>query len=256
MGEYHSQEKIISMHHFFIKPEDISDNTAIIKGDDVRHIVNVLRMKVGQELLISTGEDWDYLCTIKEILSDSVLLDIKSENEDTKELGVKVRLYQGLPKSDKMEFIIQKAVELGVYEIIPVITKRTIVKLDKKKSDLKVGRWQAIAKSAAKQSKRGIIPKIEAPIDFKNAIDSAKDFEKKLIPYEEAVDIEKTRRLLREFNKGDNIAVFIGPEGGFEANEVEYAVERGFEAVTLGKRILRTETAGLAILSNIMLYTD
>lgn len=244
------------MHHFFIKPEDILDNTAIIRGEDVRHIANVLRMKEGEELLISTGEDWDYLCTIKEILEDSILLDIKSENENIRELGVKITLYQGLPKSDKMELIIQKAVELGVYEIIPVITKRTVVKLDEKKAISKVNRWQSISESAAKQSKRNIIPKVGSPMDFKNAINMAKDFEKKLIPYEDAIGIEKTRNLLKSFKNKDRVAIFIGPEGGFEDKEIEYARENGFEVISLGKRILRTETAALVVLSNIMLYTD
>ena len=178
------------------------------------------------------------------------------ESMEQRELPVNITLLQGIPKSDKLEMIIQKAVELGVSEIIPVKTKRVVVKIDEKKVDTKVNRWNAIAESAAKQSKRSIIPKVYEPMSIDNALEIVKDFGVKLIPYENADGIDKTRRILDNMDKTKNIAVFIGPEGGFEESEVERIKNSGFEVITLGKRILRTETAGLALLSNIMIRLE
>ena len=239
------------MYHFFVDENQIEKDRAYIIGSDVNHIVNVLRMKVGEELLISVKGDWDYLCRIVDIEPDRVSLFIV-ESMESKELPVKIILLQAIPKFDKLELIIQKAVELGVSEIIPVITKRVVVKLEEKKIKTKVDRWNAIANSAAKQSKRSIIPKVCNPQTLKQSLETVKDCGVKLIPYENADGIQKTRQILDALNGKDNIAVFIGPEGGFEENEVFEALNSGFEAITLGKRILRTETAGLALLSNIM----
>jgi len=244
------------MYHFFVKPEQISDKKAIITGPDVNHIKNVLRMKPGEDILISNGEDWDYLCTIDAIEKDEIILKIISENESLKELPGKITLYQGLPKSDKMEMIIQKAVELGVSRIVPVITKRVIVKLDDKKSDSRIKRWQAIAESAAKQSKRSIIPIVSEPLKYMDAIAEGALNDKKFVPYEHACDMEKTRKLIADIKSGENIAVFIGPEGGFEDREIEAAISCGVEPITLGRRILRTETAGITILSVIMMHLE
>ena len=243
------------MYHFFVSEEQINGENAYIEGSDVNHIANVLRMKPGEELLISVKGDWDYLCKIVDIETDRVNLKVL-ESMEQRELPVNITLLQGIPKSDKLEMIIQKAVELGVSEIIPVKTKRVVVKIDEKKVDTKVNRWNAIAESAAKQSKRSIIPKVHEPMSIDNALEIVKDFGVKLIPYENADGIDKTRRILDNMDKTKNIAVFIGPEGGFEESEVERIKNSGFEVITLGKRILRTETAGLALLSNIMIRLE
>lgn len=243
------------MYHFFVSEEQINGENAYIEGSDVNHIANVLRMKPGEELLISVKGDWDYLCKIVDIETDRVNLKVL-ESMEQRELPVNITLLQGIPKSDKLEMIIQKAVELGVSEIIPVKTKRVVVKIDEKKVDTKVNRWNAIAESAAKQSKRSIIPKVHEPMSIDNALEIAKDFGVKLIPYENADGIDKTRKILDNMDKTKNIAVFIGPEGGFEEAEVEKIKNSGFEVITLGKRILRTETAGLALLSNIMIRLE
>ena len=243
------------MYHFFVSEEQINGENAYMEGSDVNHIVNVLRMKPEEELLISVKGDWDYLCKIVDIETDRVNLKVL-ESMEQRELPVNITLLQGIPKSDKLEMIIQKAVELGVSEIIPVKTKRVVVKIDEKKVDTKVNRWNAIAESAAKQSKRSIIPKVHEPMSIDNALEIVKDFGVKLIPYENADGIDKTRKILDNMDKTKNISVFIGPEGGFEESEVERIKNSGFEVITLGKRILRTETAGLALLSNIMIRLE
>ena len=243
------------MYHFFVSEEQINGVNAYIEGSDVNHIVNVLRMKPEEELLISVKGDWDYLCKIVDIETDRVNLKVL-ESMEQRELPVNITLLQGIPKSDKLEMIIQKAVELGVNEIIPVKTKRVVVKIDEKKADAKVSRWNAIAESAAKQSKRSIIPKVYEPMSIDNALEIVKDFGVKLIPYENADGIDKTRKILDGMDKTKDIVVFIGPEGGFEEAEVERIKNSGFEVITLGKRILRTETAGLALLSNIMIRLE
>ena len=243
------------MYHFFVSEEQINGGNAYIEGSDVNHIVNVLRMKPGEELLISVKGDWDYLCKIDDIETERVNLKVL-ESMEQRELPVNITLLQGIPKSDKLEMIIQKAVELGVSEIIPVKTKRVVVKIEEKKQALKVNRWNTIAESAAKQSKRSIIPKVSEPMSIDNALEIVKDFGVKLIPYENADGIDKTRKILDSMDKTKDIAVFIGPEGGFEEAEVERIKNSGFEVITLGKRILRTETAGLALLSNIMIRLE
>ena len=240
------------MHHFFVSPNQIDDKYVTITGGDVNHIKNVLRMKVNEELLISNGQDKDYYCKIEAISDDEIKALILDEEFEGTELPTELYLFQGLPKSDKMELIIQKAVELGVKEIIPVATKRCVVKLDNKKEASKLKRWQAISESAAKQSRRTIIPEVSSVVTFKEAINRAKEFELGIIPYENFKDMKETREVLEKVQKGIKIGIFIGPEGGFEESEVQYALENGIHPISLGKRILRTETAGLAILSVLM----
>lgn len=246
------------MHHFFVRPEQISGKEAYIEGPDWNHAANVLRVRPGEQVLLSAGEDWDYLCTVREVdrAGQRVLLSVLEENRDIRELPVKISLYQGLPKSDKMELIIQKAVELGAARVIPVETARCVVKLDRKKAESKRSRWQAISESAAKQSGRSMIPEVAMPMPFAAALKEAADSEIRLIPYENAEGMERTRRILESVVPGQKIAVFIGPEGGFEETEIRQAEEAGFEAVTLGKRILRTETAGFVVLSLLMAQTE
>ena len=240
------------MPRFFVSPDSIKEREIEITGTDVNHIKNVLRMQSGERVEICNGEGTDYDCVIKSIERDSVLLDVEDRYPSSTELKNKIYLFQGLPKSDKMELIIQKAVELGVYEIIPTVTSRCIVKIDAKKEEKKLARWQQISEAAAKQSGRGIVPEIKAPMSLKEALEYAKGADTVLVPYEKAVGIEGTRAILSEAKKG-SVAVFIGPEGGFEEKEISLAEESGAKAITLGKRILRTETAGLCILSVLMM---
>ena len=244
------------MYHFFVTEDQIGEETVVIRGSDVNHIRNVLRMRQGEPLFISGGEGTGYECEICHIGTDQVMARILSRSDRTGELPARLHLFQGLPKGDKMELVIQKAVELGVSEVIPVITRRTIVKLDKKKVEAKTARWNAVAESAAKQSKRSIVPEVRPVSGFADALKEAAGFALSLMPYERAGDMGQTRRLLKTAGPGMDIAVFIGPEGGFEEEEVRQAVEAGVKPITLGKRILRTETAGLCVLSALMLLLE
>lgn len=243
------------MYQFFVEPSqiNINDKSVIIYGSDVNHIKNVLRMKQGEEISVSNGLDGkEYRCGIVALEQDRVLCELRFIKEDGVELPAKVYLFQGLPKADKMELIIQKAVELGVYRIIPVVAKRCVVKLDEKKAAAKIMRWQGIAEAAAKQSKRAVIPQVTEVHSFDRAVKMASDMDIRLIPYELAEGMEKTREKIDGLKPGQSIAVFIGPEGGFEEAEIENACRNGIEPVTLGKRILRTETAGMTVLSWIV----
>lgn len=247
------------MYHFFVDPAQISEKTVIITGDDVNHIKNVIRLKPGDEISISNGIDGrDYRCGISSISDTEVLCELRFIKEDGVELPAKVYLFQGLPKGDKMEFIIQKMVELGVYEIIPVAMKRCVVKLDDKKAKNKITRWQSISEAAAKQSKRGVVPQITDVMTYKQALEYAKDMECKLVPYEmegsleDATGMKGTKALIESIKPGERVAIFIGPEGGFEEQEIQAAKEMGMRPITLGKRILRTETAGMTAMAWIM----
>lgn len=241
------------MHRFYVENDQIHETDIAIKGQDVNHIKNVLRMNVNDEIVICNGQGKDFYCIINQISSDEVIASIKSEQDTDTELTTKIYLFQGLPKKDKMELIIQKAVELGVYEIIPVVTKRSIVKLDEKKKELKkLERWQNISTSAAKQSNRGMIPRVAQVMSYKEALNFASTLEYNVIPYEKADDIDKTREILKGVKGKQSVGIFIGPEGGFEELEIDLATQVDIKPITLGKRILRTETAGLAILSIIM----
>ena len=202
--------------------------------------------------MVSDGNNWQYRCAVKEYLPEKAVLKItKKELVDT-ELPSKIYLFQGLPKQDKMELIVQKAVELGACQVIPVMTRRCVVKLDAKKAAKKVSRWQQIAESAAKQAGRGYVPEIRDVMTLEEALAFAGQLDVRLIPYELAEGMEHTRDVIGKIMPGQSVGIFIGPEGGFEKEEVEQAVEKGVLPVTLGKRILRTETAGLAVLSVLM----
>ena len=244
------------MQRFFVEPYQIEEEAhrIHINGTDVNHIKNVLRMKCGEDVWISDGGDKEYHCQIEELGEDEVLLHILYAQEPEYELPNKLYLFQGLPKADKMELIIQKAVELGAFSVIPVETKRCVVKLDAKKAQKKVTRWQQISESAAKQSKRMLIPEVKNVMNWKEALAFAKGLDVVLIPYELAQGMKETREILAAIQPGQSVGIFIGPEGGFEEEEVRDAMEAGGKPVTLGKRILRTETAGMTMLS-ILMYT-
>ncbi len=244
------------MHRFFVDNCSGSSENIIITGNDVNHIKNVLRIKVGEHILVSDGQGMDYECSISELADDMVTAKIEDVFKNSAELPVKITLFQGIPKSDKLELIIQKAVELGVHEIVPVITKRTVVKIEEKKASKKLERYNGIAQSAGKQSGRGIIPEVKNFVSFKEALNMAKNLDMNIIPYEEARGMEYSRQVIADIKGKKSLGIFIGPEGGFAKEEVDMAVEMGAKCITLGNRILRTETAGLATLSIIMFEID
>lgn len=247
------------MHHFFVEPAqiDVEGRRVVITGDDVNHIVNVLRMAQGEELAVSNGVDGkEYRCEVQAFDKEQVVCVLRFIKEDGVELPARVRLYQALPKADKMELIIQKAVELGVYEIIPVAAGRCVVKLDAKKEAAKSARWNAIAEAAAKQSRRAIVPKVSHVMSFADAVKAASGADVKMIPYELASDMERTKELIGGIRAGMEIAVMIGPEGGFEESEIAAATAAGIVPVTLGRRILRTETAGFTVMAWLMYHLE
>ena len=238
------------MSVFFIPTDNISENEITITGSDVNHIKNVLRMRVGDLIACNDTAGNVYNCRIEEFKADEIVLQIFERTEAKSELPLKISLFQGLPKADKMELIIQKAVETGVYGIYPVINERSVVKLDSKKAAQKTERWQKIAESAAKQSGRAIIPVVHEPVVYKRAIELAKTENKEILfPYENAEGMAYSKKVIEETVKKEACAVFIGPEGGFSEAEVGLAKDSGAKIISLGHRILRTETAGLFVMS-------
>lgn len=244
------------MQHFFVTPDQVKEKEIWIEGSDVNHIRNVLRMKPGEKLEISDGNNRKYLCAVTEMDTDAVRTEIIEEYESDTELPSRIYLFQGLPKSDKMDLIVQKAVELGAYEVIPVEMKRSVVRLDEKKAAKKTDRWNEIAKSAAKQAGRGLIPEVKRVMKYKEALAYARELDVVLLPYELASGMEGTKQVIDQIKAGQSVGIFIGPEGGFETEEVEQGTAAGAKTVTLGRRILRTETAGLAVLSILMYHLE
>ena len=244
------------MQHFFADPSCVDGEQIRLAGSDVNHMKNVLRMKSGEEVWVSDGEGMDYFCSVEGYEEKEAVLRVVKKEVSQTELASRLILFQGLPKGDKMEWIVQKAVELGAYSVVPVSTRRCVVKLDNKKAEKKVSRWQQIAESAAKQSKRMLVPEVHSVMTFKEALVYAKELDVLLIPYELAKGMKETKELIRSIEPGKSIGVFIGPEGGFEEQEVADAMEAGAKPITLGHRILRTETAGLAVLSVLMFQLE
>lgn len=246
------------MPKFFVTQNQVQNETIHVTGEDVNHIKNVLRMKINDILTICIKETQkDTTCKIQELQDDCIICKILETVENQVESNIKVSIFQGLPKSDKMELIIQKSVELGVYDIYPVKMKRCVVKLDKKGEQKKITRWQKISEVAAKQCGRGIVPEIKQIATVADICKKISEYDVVLVAYEE----EKENRIKTELKKLINvvstqqdvkIAVVIGPEGGIDSQEVMYLQESGAKVVTLGKRILRTETVAFNVLSNIM----
>lgn len=244
------------MYQFFVDDAQVHKHEIVIEGSDVNHIRNVLRMKIDERIRISNMSGKAYFCHITLITEDMVVAEIDSEDDNGTELGNRITLFQGLPKGDKMELIIQKAVELGVYKIVPVSMKNCVVKLDEKKASKKVERWQAIAESAAKQSKRTIIPLIDKPVPYKLALEKAGKLDVTLVPYENERGMAATRQIMGQIKKGQSIGIVIGPEGGFAPEEIKLADDNDMHRISLGRRILRTETAGLATLAMLVFNLD
>lgn len=251
------------MYHFFTEKENIDTmkHEVIIEGGDYNHIRNVLRMQPGEEISVGTGEnDDEYRCVLERFEEDRVICRLLFVKPSGVESPAEIILFQGLPKADKMELIIQKCTELGVAEIVPVSCKRSVVKLDLKKASAKIARWQLIAEAAAKQSKRAVIPNVHDVMTMKEAVKYAGEMQVKMIPYELSEGMEQTRNVFNRVKEAvkaaalsdgakAKVAIFIGPEGGFEEEEIALADGAGITPVSLGKRILRTETAGLNVIA-------
>ncbi len=240
------------MSKFFVPRENIYEDKIIIDNTDVSHITKVLRMVIGDEITLCDGMGFDYSAKISDIQSNKVICSILSKEKSDTEPNISVTLFQGLPKAAKMDYIIQKTTELGISKIVPCSLKRCVVKLDTKKAEeKKCERWQKISEEAAKQSGRGIVPKVNMPLSLKEVLDSAKDYDLFFVPYE-AEDTTTIKEVLTSVNEPKNVAFMIGPEGGFDISEIDVIKKAGIKTVTLGKRILRTETAGEAALAMIM----
>ena len=236
------------MRRFFA---DTSSDNVIISGTDAHHITDVLRLKEGEKIICCGGDGFDCITVLTSVSNDKVCGEITDRTPSTAEPPVKVRLFQGMPKGDKFEYIIQKTVELGISEIVPVETKRSIVKISPAKAKAKTERWNKIAESAAKQSGRGLIPVVTEPMNFKKVTQLFNDCDLPIVAYElESKTSLKEVLLKNTFAKTVNI--FIGPEGGIDDSEIDALKKSGALSVTLGPRILRTETAPLAVLSNII----
>lgn len=241
------------MHKFFVPKENITEETIVITGDDVKHISKVLRLKTNDIINVSDGYGTEYICSISLIDKKEVVCSIVEKYKNESESPLNITLFQGLPKSQKMDLIVQKGVEIGINEIKTVITDRVVVKTESRDISNKIERWNKIAREAAKQSGRGNILEVHSPIGFKEAMENLLEFDLVVMPYENQEGIGLRKVLREKCPEAKNIAIFIGPEGGFEEEEVKIAIEKGVEVVTLGPRILRTETAGF-VASTIILY--
>lgn len=243
------------MFNFFADKSQFNNESYFISGSDYNHIVNVLRMHIGDKLLVSFSGKSD-LCEIESTDNETVVAKIIEKDFQNTELPVKIYLFQGLPKSDKMELIIQKTTELGISDIIPVEMNRCVVKIEEKKKTAKQARWQAVAESAAKQSKRNYIPEIHSIVNYRQALEIANNLDVFLVPYENEDGMATTKDALKQITLGKSVGIFIGPEGGFDENEIVLAKENGGLTISLGKRILRTETAAITSVAMCMLHTE
>jgi 16S rRNA (uracil1498-N3)-methyltransferase len=243
------------MHRFFIKQENIYRDGITIEGEDVQHIARVLRLKEGDKIVLCDQRGTDYNVAIQDISKHTIKTSIIDKVTSKGEPSLEVVLYQGIPKSTKMDLIIQKCTEMGITRIVPVFTARTVVRLESEKDEAKkVARWTKIAEEAAKQSARGIVPLIEMPMNLEHALKDSKELDIVLIPYEWEREMSVKAALQGKAPK--SAGFFIGPEGGFDTFEIELAKQSNIIPVTLGHRIMRTETAGLAMLTCMMYEYD
>lgn len=243
------------MYQFFVEDTQVGREYVTITGSDVNHIRNVLRMRPGEKIRVSSSSGQDFFCEIAELTDEFVQADILNEEVPGTELPARIYLFQALPKGDRMESVIQKAVELGVYEIIPVTMRYCVVKLDAKRAAKKVERWQAISETAAKQSKRSLIPRVHPVMSFQEALEYAGACEVRLVPYENERGMQATKEALTRLAPGKSVSIFIGPEGGFSEQEIGEA-RRSMDVISLGKRILRTDTAACCAMSMVMLRLE
>lgn len=239
------------MYRFFC---DTDGETVRVTGEDAHHISNVLRMEKGEQIIACCGDGLDYIAEITNIAKDCVTANVIKTEPSKGESNIKITLFQGLPKGEKFDTVIQKSVELGVFEIVPIMLKRCVVKIDSKKKSAKTERWNKITLSAAKQCGRGIVPQVKEPLDIKEAALLMKNFDLVIVAYEEEKETT-LKDVLTSCGDVKNIAVVIGPEGGIEKEELNYLIETANgKSVTLGERILRTETAPISLISMIMYH--
>lgn len=243
------------MYNFFVDPCARMGGSFRISGKDHNHICNVLRMQIGDTFLVSC-EGISSLCRLDCIEEEAVVAEIVEEDYRNTELPVRFYLFQGLPKGDKLELIIQKTVELGVAGIIPVEMSRCVMKLDEKKKKARRERWQSIAESAAKQSKRNVIPEVSEVMTYKQAMGKAAEMDLFLVPYENERGMVATREALSRIQPGMSVGILVGPEGGFDEKEVELARQAGAVVISLGSRILRAETAAVTAVGMGMLHVE
>lgn len=227
------------MPRFFV--DEIKEKFHVLSGNDAMHIIKSLRMKPGEEITLCSGDNFDYFCIIDKIVANEVHLVVKEKRPNISEPATKITLYQGIPKLDKMELIVQKCVEIGVYKVVPLMTSRCVSKPNDRSMEKKIDRWRKISKEAAKQSGRGIVPEILETVNIKN-ICSLSNYDESIVFYECGGD--RLSEILT--SKPKSMAVFIGPEGGFEPQEVEHMMNLGAKKASFGPRILRTETAAIA----------
>ena len=244
------------MYHFFAPGGDGESGELMIGGQDVRHITKVLRMRPGDQLIASDGRDRDWLCEIAETGPDFVRLKVVSGKLPSAESSRRIVLFQGLPKADKMDYIIEKSVELGVCEVVPVEMERCVMRLEPGKKEKRRERWQLKAESASKQSGRSMVPEVKAVSSFPEALKLAGMLDHIIVPYESAENMDFTRQTLSSVKEGESAGFFIGPEGGFAPSEIEKLKDAGAKIITLGPRILRTETAGPAVLAMVTLLWE
>jgi len=243
------------MYNFFVDKDMISGGEVRIGGSDYNHIKNVLRLKIGEQFLVS-ADGKSALCELCGFDGDCAIANVIQDDYNDTNLPVEIWLFQGLPKADKMELIIQKAVELGASKIVPLEMKRSVVKIEEKKKKQKTERWQAISESSAKQSKRNAVPTVDEPTAFKLGVEKLKECDVVLVPYESKNGMADTLSALKTLERGQKVAIVIGPEGGFDDGEIIALNEIGGKIISLGKRILRTETASITALSMVMLYAE
>lgn len=242
------------MQQIFINQSVKEQETFTVAGDDARHLSQVLRMRAGENLRVSTQAGDNYLCEIVALNKTEVTLRVLEKMAST-ELEKRIYLFQAIPKGDRMETVIEKAVELGVYEIIPVEMKYCVVKLDDKKKASRLKRYQSIAEAAAKQSKRSSIPQMHDFMTYAEAVAYARQCDVCIVPYECAEGMEATKRVLTKMTDASSISIMIGPEGGFADEEIE-AVREDMDVISLGSRILRTDTAAITTMSMVMLAIE
>lgn len=244
------------MPKFFVNSSNIQNSTAKIYGSDVKHITKVLRLQEKSILILCDGEGFDYVARLSEVSNDVLTLDIIEKKPCNAEPTLKVTVFQGVPKGTKMEYIIEKCTELGVDTIVPVVTERTVVKFDEKDGGKKkLDRWRKIAAESVKQCARGAIPQIQDIYDIKETEGLIKCLDLVIVAYENEKETS-LKEVLTKNKSVSSIGIFIGPEGGFDKTEIEFLSSLGVKTVTLGNRILRTETAGQAVLSAIMYEYD
>jgi 16S rRNA (uracil1498-N3)-methyltransferase len=238
------------MQRYFVEPHLFSDRDVTIVGEDVHHMVNVMRFRIGEEIVVCDGQGRVARARLAAFADKQVTAEITEFLADTSELPIRVTIGQSLPKGEKMEWILQKGTELGAFAFFPFSSERTIVKLDAKKEAKKLERWRKIVKEAAEQSHRSVLPEVLPPVSWKQAVASAEQYTRCVIAYEKE-DGRTLHQVLEGLSAGDSLLVLIGPEGGFSEEEVAQAEAAGIQSVTLGPRILRTETASQYVLGAI-----